>query len=712
MAATLGTSIAAAEVDNDVLDFAQLADSMTLDANLAVSASGSNYSINFDSDTLAIDTANDRVGVGTSSPGAKLAISDSAAQTVLTLNSSAGGGTYTQILSSGTSKGYFGYISTGTAGIGFLNAAGTSHRFLFTDDGASVLHATSTTAIAMNFQNSSSSHGYIQYTGSDMRLYSGSNSIPTIAMSGGAPGLVGVGGDTSPDASLEVVNDGSGDSFLVADTNDGDASPFVIDADGDVGIGTASPGNLLDISNNSSDTANNAIRLTNNNTGGSAGSGILLRHYVPGATAITSIGRIYTASDDGSLYTKQRMTFQVNSGASLADLMTLKNGQVGIGTTIPTATLDVRGASGTELNALNLFNSASTANELTTILFADTAFPNATSAIKHKLNSGGSSTELQFFTATGSVSAQRVAISSIGNVTLATGQLDAGTAGDGLVTEVVAGACSDSSFTTDTNGLICIDSTNGRIYYRYGDAWHYSAQTAGFQIPNLVTDGRNETEGLQVGDYVIGKLNQRLNDGALHGLYVKFDLATEIANVLALHPELLTHLTHPSTSSGSPLSLVRRGDGGEVIFPDGLIIEGDVRVAGALTRGNERTGKATIPAGGTEVKVTFAKPFSITPGVTITPESEPDSLWWVAEKTKNGFTIRLKSQASNDVAFTWVAVAIPAEEDVRGSVAEVNDEREAPEEATPTPEAEITVAEPEPSLEPSPTPTPTESEGL
>ncbi|MCH8748863.1 hypothetical protein IH781_03905, partial [Patescibacteria group bacterium] len=90
---------------------------------------------------------------------------------------------------------------------------------------------------------------------------------------------------------------------------------------------------------------------------------------------------------------------------------------------------------------------------------------------------------------------------------------------DGIVTEVVAGTCSDSNFATDTDGTLCIDSSNGRIYYRYGGAWHYSAQTAGFQIPDY------ETEGIEIGDYVIGRINNELSDGALHGLWETIDLS-------------------------------------------------------------------------------------------------------------------------------------------------------------------------------------------
>ena len=69
---------------------------------------------------------------------------------------------------------------------------------------------------------------------------------------------------------------------------------------------------------------------------------------------------------------------------------------------------------------------------------------------------------------------------------------------NGVTTKVIAGACSDSNAQA-TDGTVCIDSTDGRVYFRYGGAWHYAAQTAGFQIPNIVNEqsGQNETAGFR-----------------------------------------------------------------------------------------------------------------------------------------------------------------------------------------------------------------------
>ncbi|MGK2848447.1 MAG: hypothetical protein ACSLEX_00005, partial [Minisyncoccota bacterium] len=117
------------------------------------------------------------------------------------------------------------------------------------------------------------------------------------------------------------------------------------------------------------------------------------------------------------------------------------------------------------------------------------------------------------------------AIASVTNIT-ASGQLNAS---DGVVTKVTAGTCDDTAFTLDTDGNICIDSTNGRIYYRYGGGWHYSAQTAGFQIPNYEAYSYDFTKqafdtdrALASGDFLIPFVENFVSDGAVHGLYTRF----------------------------------------------------------------------------------------------------------------------------------------------------------------------------------------------
>lgn len=91
---------------------------------------------------------------------------------------------------------------------------------------------------------------------------------------------------------------------------------------------------------------------------------------------------------------------------------------------------------------------------------------------------------------------------------------------DGIVTKVKAGALGDGDFTVDTDGLIGIDSTNNRIYYRYGGGWHFAAGDAGFQIreDELTCSLCRNIIGL--GEAVVGVTNRYMSDGALHADYV------------------------------------------------------------------------------------------------------------------------------------------------------------------------------------------------
>ena len=226
---------------------------------------------------------------------------------------------------------------------------------------------------------------------------------------------------------------------------------------------------------------------------------------------------------------------------------------------------------------------------------------------------------------------------------------------NGITTKVIAGACSDSN-AQGTDGTMCIDSTDGRVYFRYSGAWHYAAQTAGFQIPNIVTDGTNETQGLGVGDYVIGHLNQRLSDGALHGLYVKFDLTSEIAKTLAAHPEILLNLS--GSGSSDALSLPELQDltiKGALSVSGTASFLGNVSVMGELTVSGKQAGLATIPQSGTSVTVLFPERFAGTP--VVTASSDDFTPWRLAQRSQTGFVIEIQHPAERQITFDWTALS-------------------------------------------------------
>lgn len=155
--------------------------------------------------------------------------------------------------------------------------------------------------------------------------------------------------DTSPDANLEVVNDGSGDSFLVADSADGDTTPFVIQGDGDVGVGMTTPGAKLEVASE---------QLFTYPTMG-LGKGTI--HISPVAatnddtTAITfgaNSGGTLINSAQAGIYVQSSVTYgtkmyfgttDVYATGSQARMMIDQLGNVGIGTVSPQNKLDIEG---------------------------------------------------------------------------------------------------------------------------------------------------------------------------------------------------------------------------------------------------------------------------------------------------------------------------------------------------------------------------------
>ena len=109
-------------------------------------------------------------------------------------------------------------------------------------------------------------------------------------------GNIGIG-TTSPLAKLSVTNAGSGPSFLVEDSISPDNTPFVITANGQVGVGTLAP------------AANSALHVEQSvsNTSSSADAGRFHLLANPGANSTALYGAINAYAD-----TQSGLSFNVN----------------------------------------------------------------------------------------------------------------------------------------------------------------------------------------------------------------------------------------------------------------------------------------------------------------------------------------------------------------------------------------------------------------
>lgn len=100
---------------------------------------------------------------------------------------------------------------------------------------------------------------------------------------------------------------------------------------------------------------------------------------------------------------------------------------------------------------------------------------------------------------------------------------------DGIQTKINAGAVTDGIFSaTPGNGRIAIDYTNGRLYFRYSGSWHYCAQDAGFQINAKDIVCSECGKKIIPNQYVIGKTDREMEDGAIHGEWIHLSCANRI----------------------------------------------------------------------------------------------------------------------------------------------------------------------------------------
>jgi len=132
---------------------------------------------------------------------------------------------------------------------------------------------------------------------------------------------VGIGSST-PDATLSVVNTGTGQSFVVEDTTSPDSTPFVIDANGNVGIGTAAPARRLHVDSGTLDVG---IRLESSDS-------------LAKIEIIDSGGTKWLAAKEGQFHFNAS-----DPGGTVGDLIIDSNGNIGLGTTSPYAKLSVVG---------------------------------------------------------------------------------------------------------------------------------------------------------------------------------------------------------------------------------------------------------------------------------------------------------------------------------------------------------------------------------
>ena len=586
-------------VTADSLDFSDFKDAMTLDANLTIDATASNFGINIDSNTLVVDTANNRVGVGTASPTTTLDVNGSAklgTNGVLTLTADNAVGTITRSL---TFKSTTAYDRPWTSYVDYDNRHVAAFGIHNTNAGDDSIHK--------RFE------------------------LKTVADDAGATPnafltrfAVDYDADLSnvlfPDNQAVIIaNDYGNQTTIEQRMGDQDGS-------GDTVIG--------EWNTNLSGTDNTILTLDAKTITATRSATIRMFRE----TNTTGARRLSLLKGDNST----TETFGIDAANGNIDNVNniySTGGSIGIGTSSPNARLQIATTSA----AINIGDDSNTGTYATiaggrTYTGYDGSFA---------VLQGGTSKGIKLNVNNSSFGqGTAVTVTSTGNLGL--GVTAAGTS----ATKVLAIGTGTAPSTSIVDGVQLYSedvaaSAELRVRDEAGNVTTLSPHNF-----SLIPDGKSEglawsyysqqgDEAINVDMTKVVRLVEQLSgEKLLFSENLKTGEDTSIVKIDNIFKQL-----------SNRLSVIK-----EAIFEKSVTFLSKVRFTQLLTfTSKDAAGKARISAGDYRVQISFSKPTEYEPIITVTPVGAAAS-YYVTNVTKNGFVIALEKPLTKDVQFNWLAV--------------------------------------------------------
>jgi hypothetical protein len=425
------------------------------------------------SEYVRFDQSSQSVGIGTTSPGAKLdvngAINMSYSGTNLNYFGQSNSGFGYGRMYPFNSSGLFSFDTNYTFGGGYQFKYNGSEKMRINSSGNVGIGTTSPQSklqindgsvnVTKAMQSGGVDHDFLQLS------YAGSwaNNIGGLASINFTDSL----SSSNTVGRIGVTYTGSQGKFIVTDLYSGgygaSGDVFTIQADGEtyikgnVGIGTTSPESKLHVAGGDVLISNGQYYTAESNTGQNFQLATITTGNVVaiGAIDYTSAGTIFAGGDNVSITT--------GGVAGSSRLKILSNGNVGIGTTSPLQLLHVNGASdGNSIYTAMLQNTGTAPNTASKLLFVQGG-----STIRGAVIGGlqeataGSPTSMVFETSAAyATPTEKMRITSGGNVGI-------GTTSPNRSLHVIGQIALDNSASSPSAGmLISVDSASNKIYSR------------------------------------------------------------------------------------------------------------------------------------------------------------------------------------------------------------------------------------------------------
>ncbi len=496
---------------------------------------------------------------------------------------------------------------------------------------ATIFNTSATTGVFFTLNANALTSGkglFISSTTTEM-----TGNLTEIALTGSSPGNTGnvlrvaQTGATSNAVPLMITNLGGGNSFRVNDeTGDNDATPFVINSNGNVGVKTAVPSASLHVSVGNVD----GIKITSVNSGyiELGGGGAPWRFANNYSTAgrfelLYNLGSIAAWNTAGNLAlgaAPNSNRLSVNGptaiGASYSTLGAPSNsliveGLIGVGTSTPLARLHAYRPDDGDVAAFTDSSGTCTINPTSTALIC-TSDRNAKQQV-----------------------------------------------------------------TSLSNNLEKILRLNPVSFYwknqrggplRFG----FIAQEVESVLPHLVSsapDGSKTLNYLGFNPFLVGAIQEQQKHIEALELKINSNMGFTNQSDISKMNKLSLHLHALEVSDGVVFGGKAEFEGFVVFkriveFIEKVVLHKDVEIYGLLTAGRmiqtdqDAAGKAVISLGETKVRVSFAYAYDEPPIVNITPLDDYSVRYALHDVTTTGFTIKIDAPQSVDTEFHWIAVSV------------------------------------------------------